>query len=102
MMQTDYVEPIPEQVRNAITPFRKVNKKRRIQVVTATVLTFMLTVIGAFVIQEVGVVNQIFFPMVSANVVVDSEDRKEEWESLYFEGQEYLKYDSFFGKRKCK
>ncbi|MCL1702648.1 zf-HC2 domain-containing protein [Lysinibacillus sp. Bpr_S20] len=99
MMQTDLVEPIPEQVRNAIAPFKKVNKKRRIQVVTATVLTFILTVIGALVIQDVGAVNQIFFPMVSANVNVDSEDNKEEWESLYFEGQKYLIYDSVFWKK---
>lgn len=99
MMQTDYVEPIPEQVRDAISPFKKVNKKRRIQVVTATVLTFILTVIGALVIQNVGVVNQIFYPMVSANVVVDSEDIKEEWENLYFENQKYLIYESVFWKK---
>ena len=99
MMQKDYVEIIPEPVRDAITPFKKVNKKRRIQVITAIVLTFILTVIGAFVVQDVGVVKQIFFPMVSANVVIDSEDNKEEWESLYFEGEEYLKFDSFFWEK---
>jgi len=99
MMQTDYVDPIPEQVSNAIAPFKKANKKRRIQVVTATFLTFILTVIGAFVIQEVGSVNQFFFPMVSANVVVDSEGNKEEWEGLYFEDQKYLIYDSVFWKK---
>ncbi|MEZ7172655.1 zf-HC2 domain-containing protein [Sporosarcina sp. OR05] len=99
MMQTDYVEPIPEQVKNAIKPFKKVNKKRRIQVITTTVLTFILTVIGALLIQDVGVVNQIFFPMESANVVVDSEDNKEEWESLHFKGQKSLKYDSFFWRK---
>lgn len=99
IMQIDYVEPIPEQVSNAISPFKKVNKKRRIQVVTATILTFILTVIGAVVIQDVGAVNQIFFPMVSANVVVDSEGNKEGWESLYFEDQKYLIYDSVFWKK---
>lgn len=99
MMQTDVVDPIPEQDRNAIAPFKKVNKKRRIQVVTATALTFILTVIGAFVIQDVGAVNQIFFPMVSANVNIEAEDNKEEWESLHFEDQKYLIYDSFFWKK---
>ena len=99
MMQTDYVEPIPEQVSNAIAPFKKVKKKRRIQVVTATFLTFILTVIGALAIQEVGPVNKFFFPMVSANVVVDSEGGKEEWEGLDFEDQNYLIYDSVFWKK---
>lgn len=95
-MQIDYVEPIPEQVSIAISPFKKVNKKRRIQVVTAIILTFILTVIGVVIIQEVGAVNQIFFPMVSANVVVDYEDNKEDWESLNFEDEKYLIFDSVF------
>lgn len=59
-MQTDYVEKTPVYDKKASLPFKKINKKRRIQVIIATLLTFSLTVIGAMVIQEVGVVNQFF------------------------------------------
>ncbi|MBB4826235.1 hypothetical protein HNO89_003472 [Sporosarcina luteola] len=99
MMQTDYVETIPEEVRDAVKPFKKINKKRRIQVVVAIVLTFLLTVIGAIVLHDTGALNHIFFPMVSAHVAVDSEDNKEQWKSLYFEDQKSLKYDSVFWRK---
>lgn len=102
MMQGDYdktIPEIPEQVKEATKPFKKINKKRRMQVMAATILTFIITVIGAFVIQEVEEVNQIFFPMASALVVVESPDDNEEWVSLYFEGQKYLIYDSVFWKK---
>lgn len=99
MMKTDYAETIPEPDRAAIAPFKKINKKRRIQVITATILTFTLTVIAAMVIQDVRAVNQIFFPMASANVVIESDENTEDWEKLSFEGQDYLTFDNFFWKK---
>ncbi|MGE7954877.1 anti-sigma factor family protein [Lysinibacillus xylanilyticus] len=101
--QTDDVQAIPEEVKKAITPFKKINKKRRIQVIGAIVMTFIITIIGAWVIQDVGAVNQIFFPMRVAVVVVDSTDDMEEWKRVIFNEKEfrrndkdYLIYDSVF------
>ena len=95
------VQQMPEEVEKAITPFKKVNKKRRIQVITASVITFLMTFIittvGYLVYQNVGVVHDFFSPMVTA--VVDVEDDSEEWQSLNFNGNNYLIYDRVFWKK---
>lgn len=96
MMQTDYVETIPEPVRDAAIPFKKINKKRRIQVFTAITLTFLLTFIGAMVIQNVGVVNQIFYPMATANVFIDTNENNGDWMNLRFEDEDYLIFEGLF------
>ena len=101
--QTDYIQQIPEEAKKAISPLKKINKKRHIQVSVAIVMTLLITIIGGLVIQEVEAVNQIFFPMRSAVVVVDSTDGMEEWERVIFSDiehpkndKDYLIYDSVF------
>ncbi|MGE7921309.1 anti-sigma factor family protein, partial [Viridibacillus sp. NPDC093762] len=70
--QTEYVQMIPEEVKKAITPFKKINTKRRIQVITAIVMTFLMTffitTVGYLVYQDVGVVHDFFSPKVTAVV----------------------------------
>lgn len=102
MQQTDYVQKLPEEAKKAISPFKKINKKRRIQVITAIAMTFILTIVGAFVIQEVRAVNQFFFPKVMAVAVIT--DDREEWQSIRFSSdlinhQDYVLYDSLFWKK---
>lgn len=100
--QTDYVQTLPEEIEKAITPFKKINKKRRIQVIKAIVMTFLTTffimVVGNFVYQEVGVVHQFFTPIARADVHVELEDM-DEWQSIYFEDKKYLIFDSIFWKK---
>lgn len=96
--QTDFVQTIPEEVKKAIKPLKKINKKRRIQVIAAIVMTFMITVVGGFVIEEVEPVRQIFFPIIRADVFVDIEDM-EEWQSIYFNDKKYMIFDSVFWKK---
>lgn len=96
--QIDYDRKIPEEVKKAITPFKKINKKRRIQVMAAIVMTFVITLVGALVIQEVEPVRQLFFPRVVAVVAVT--DDKEGWERVYFDDNHYLDFDSIFWKKR--
>ncbi|MGM9951186.1 MAG: zf-HC2 domain-containing protein [Lysinibacillus sp.] len=100
MMQQQpvYVQEIPEKVEKAIKPFKKINRKRYIQVFAAIAITFMITTIGALVVQEVSAVNQIFFPKESA--VISMEGNREEWEPLRFNDQNYLMFDSIFWDKK--
>ncbi|MGE7835348.1 anti-sigma factor family protein [Viridibacillus arvi] len=99
--QTDYDQMIPEEVKKAITPFKKINSKRRIQVITAIVMTslmtFFITTVGYLVYQDVGVVHDFFSPKVST--VVDVEDDSEEWQSVNFNDKNYLIFDSVFWKK---
>jgi hypothetical protein len=99
--ETAFVQQMPEEVEKAITPFKKINKKRRIQVITAIVITFLMTffitTVGYLVYQNVGVVHDFYSPMVTA--VVDVEDDLEEWQSLKFNDKNYLIYDSVFWKK---
>ncbi|WP_053415153.1 anti-sigma factor family protein [Viridibacillus arvi] len=99
--QTDYVQMIPEEVKKAITPFKKINSKRRIQVITAIVMTslmtFFITTVSYLVYQDVGVVHDFFSPKVST--VVDVEDDSEEWQSVNFNDKNYLIFDSVFWKK---
>ncbi|MFJ7916343.1 MULTISPECIES: hypothetical protein [unclassified Lysinibacillus] len=71
---------LSEEVMIAKAPFKKINKKRRIQVVISILITFIITIIGSFVVQEVEAVNQIFFPLSTATVYLT--DDKEEWNTL--------------------
>lgn len=91
---TNAIQILPNEVTVAKAPFKKINKKRRIQIVLSILLTFMLTVIGSFVVQEVGVVNEIFFPRSSA--IIEITDNQEEWDKLYFDDQDYLTFTNIF------
>lgn len=65
-----------------------------------SIIAFALTVVVitcSLVIQNVGSVNQIFFPMVTA--IVDSSDGMEEWERISFNAQKDLTYDSIFWRK---
>ncbi|KOY83996.1 hypothetical protein ADM90_00870 [Lysinibacillus macroides] len=102
--QTDYIQQMPEEAKKAISPFKKINKKRRIQVFVAIVFTFIITIISMLIVQEVSAVNQIFFPKKSAIVVVDS---MEVWEKIHFNDndtgtktKDYLIYNSIFWNKK--
>lgn len=99
--QMDYVQMVPEEVKKAITPFKKINTKRRIQIIKAIVMTFLMTffitTVGYFVYQDVGVVHDFFSPKVTA--VVDLEDDTQEWQNLKFNDKNYLIYDRVFWKK---
>ena len=64
-----------------------------------SIIVFALTVVitCSLVIQNVGSVNQILFPMVTA--IVDSSDGMEEWERISFNAQKDLTYDSIFWRK---
>lgn len=99
MMQQPTVQIVETNVEAAKEPFKRINKKRRLQVITAILMTFMITIIGYQVVQNVGVVHQFFFPMAMA--IADITDDKEEWQSISFSSnlinyQDYLIYDSLF------
>lgn len=67
MMQQATVQIVETNVKAAKEPFKLINKKRRYQVIIAILMTFMITTISTLVVQEVGVVNQFFFPMAMGN-----------------------------------
>ncbi|QDQ02394.1 hypothetical protein FOH38_18995 [Lysinibacillus fusiformis] len=102
MQQQPTVQLIETNVEAVKEPFKRINKKRRFQVITAILMTFMLTIIGYQVVQEVGVVHQYFFPKVIA--IVEIEDGMEDWQSIsftdfHFKDRDYLIYDRLFWKR---
>lgn len=94
MMEQPTNTILPKEVMVAKAPFKKINKKRRIQVFMSILLTFMLTLIGYQVFQEVGVVHDFFSPI--NRTTVDVTDDKEEWHAVYFDNKEYFKFDSIF------
>lgn len=98
-MQQPKVTIIETNVEAAKKPFKRINQKRRLQVTVAILMTFLLTIIGYQVLQDVGVVNQFFFPMASG--VADVKDDEEEWQSIRFSHdsihqQDYVIYDRIF------
>ena len=94
---TNTVQMKSEEVKAAKAPFKRINKKRRIQVFAAIAITFMLTIIGGLVVQDVHAVNQIFFPMESGFVTLT--DDLEKWESVKFDDQNYIIFDSIFWRK---
>lgn len=100
MMQLPVSHIIETDVEAAKEPFKLINKKRRLQVITAILMTFMITIIGYQVVQNVGIVHQFFFPKITATV--DISDDREEWQSIsffdfYFDNdQDYVIYDRIF------
>lgn len=102
MMQQPTVQVIEKNVAAAKEPFNRINKKRRFQVISAIMMTFMITIIGYQIVQDVGVIHQFFFPQVIA--VVEIEDGMEEWQNISFSSdlishQDYVIYDSLFWKK---
>lgn len=102
MMKQPTVQIVETNVEAAKEPFKRINKKRRFQVITAIVLSFMICIIGYQVVQNVGIVNQLFFPKVMA--VAEISDDREEWQSISFSSdlinhQDYVIYDSLFWKK---
>lgn len=95
--QTGFVQQKPKEIEKAISPFKKINKKRRIQVITSIIITFFITTLGYLVYENVGVVHDYFSPRVTA--VADVEDDSEEWQSLNFNDKNYLIYDRVFWKK---
>ncbi|MFJ7732182.1 zf-HC2 domain-containing protein [Lysinibacillus sp. NPDC097231] len=101
-MQQPTVQIVETNVEAAKEPFKRINKKRRFQVITAIMMTFILTIIGFQVVQDVGVVHQFFFPKVIA--IAHITDDREEWQSISFSAdlindQDYVIYDSLFWKK---
>ncbi len=97
-------------VEIAKEPFLKIRKRNFLNAVSAIVVTAAVFIVCAFVVQEVGVVNDFFFPKKSAYLVID--DNSREWVRVSIEKQEYkdhiytlndseyLSYDSVFFKKK--
>lgn len=94
---TTSIQMMTEEVSAAKEPFKRINKKRRIQVLIAIAITFMVTIIGAWVVQDVGAVNDIFFPDKWGLATVT--DDMEEWESIKFSDQNYMIFDSIFWRK---
>ncbi|ARJ39284.1 hypothetical protein SporoP8_10625 [Sporosarcina ureae] len=99
MMQQPTQHIVESKFEEAKEPFKRINKKRRFQVITASLLTFLIMIIGYQVVQNVGVVNQFFFPMVHG--IVEVTGNNDEWQDISFSQdsintQTYVIYDSFF------
>jgi len=99
MMQQPTKHTIEINTEDAKKPFKRINKKRRLQVVIASLMTFIITIIGSLVVQDVGVVNQFFFPKVHG--LVEITDDNEDWRGISFSHdlintQDYVIYDSIF------
>ncbi|MEC1718430.1 zf-HC2 domain-containing protein [Schinkia azotoformans] len=92
--ETKPIQLMPEDVEKAVTPFKKINRKRRIQVFIAIMMTFMMTIVGYYIVQDVGAVNQLFFPKKMGFVNMTND--KEEWESVKFNDQDFIIFDSIF------
>lgn len=102
MMQQPTKTIVETDVEAAKKPFKRINQKRRLQVMVAILMTFVLTMISYQVVQDVGVVNQFFFPM--AHGVADVIDDEEKWQSIRFthdgiHQQDYVVYDRIFWKK---
>lgn len=97
MMRQPTQHIVEPNIEEAKEPFKRINKKRRVQVIGASLLTFLLMVIGYQIVQNVGVVHQFFFPM--AHGVVEITEDGGEWHRLKFNEQDYLIYDYAFWEK---
>lgn len=99
MMQQPTKHIVESKVEEAKEPFKRINKKRRFQVIAASLMTFLIMIISYQVVQNVGVVNQFLFPTVHG--IVEITGNNEEWQDINFSRdsintQAYVIYDSFF------
>ncbi|GLC89609.1 anti-sigma factor family protein [Lysinibacillus piscis] len=98
--EVTYIPPLPEEVKKAIAPFKKIKRKRYFHMIAAIAITFMVMVIGMMVYQEVGTVHDFFSPIHRGHAMVDSNDN--EWYPVEFHDgtgqyiQDYLLFDSIF------
>lgn len=68
---------------------------RRTVFSSTIILVLTLIVVTCYlVIQNVGSVHQVFFPMVTS--VVETENNKESWESVSFNNKTAITFDSIF------
>ena len=68
---------------------------RRTVFSSTIILVLTLIVVTCYlVIQNVGSVHQVFFPMVTS--VVEAENNKESWESVSFNNKTAITFDSIF------
>lgn len=96
MVQADEItkkELLPDELAVATEPFKEIKRKKRLHMGIAIVVTIMVMLISGVVIQEVGAVNQVFFPD-TRGIAIVSED--EEWGLVHFENQHYVEFDSIF------
>ncbi|MCM3711283.1 hypothetical protein [Sporosarcina luteola] len=70
------------------------SKKTILSSIIALALALVIIISCSLVIQNVGSINQIFFPMVTA--IVDSQDSMEEWGKISFNDENDLIFDSIF------
>lgn len=88
---------LPEEVIKARRPFKRIKKKNRFQIALAISLTTIVLMIGYQVVQDVGVINQFFFPNVWANVAITNDS--ENWEKIQFDDNDYLELNNVFFKK---
>lgn len=106
------VKKISEKsVKIAKEPFLKIRKRNFINAILAIVVTAAVMIVCGFIVQEVGAVNDFFFPKKWTDVII--EDNSGEWvradiEKIrygengqpIFNKSEYLTYDSIFFQKK--
>jgi hypothetical protein len=103
LMQQPAEQTIETNFEEAIEPFKLIKKNRRLKVIIACLMTFMITIVGSLVVQEVGVVHQFFFPKISGIVNIAGDSN--EWHGISFSSdgitsQDYVLYDSLFLTKK--
>lgn len=82
----------------SVNPLKKIRKEQFYRVGFAVLLTLVLVVSAAAVVQEVGVVNDFFFPMQTA--ILRSHQPEAVWQDVHyaFSDEALLTFDSIFFK----
>lgn len=96
MEPPDYPQAIQNQdeIMNAKKPFQAIRKKYHTKILIAVLLSVLLTIVAYQVIQNVEVLHRTVLPLLCTTI--NASNDAVEWQQLYFEGVEYLVFDSVF------
>ena len=78
-------------------PFNIIKKKNLINIAVAIAITFIITIISIFIIQNVGAIHDVFFPQ--EYISINPNTNLGEWGIVQFEENEYLYYNSIYYKK---
>lgn len=77
-------------------PFGKIKRKHRIQIILAVLFTAGFVTVGGYMISNIGILSDIFYPEYMA--AVSCGDKSANWERVLFD-TDYLIYDSIFYRK---
>ena len=76
--------PNQADVLKAKQPFKRIQKQKLLQIIVAILATILLMISAVFVVQDVAVVHDLFFPRVFQTIAPSTEQDSSQWRQVTF------------------